>query len=430
MIARILIADDEELERRALRQILSDLDVWDIEIEEAVNGRQAVEAALRSPIDLALLDVRMPGMDGLAAAHELRTIQPGIRLVFVTAFDSFDYAREALRLGVDEYLVKPADPEVVRATVKRALELIRAEREDHERRSRAGDDKKRALSLLEQELRSSFARGTVDAARLDSFLALLGLEDGERLVLVVRRGGIAKRDLSARKVNVRRLGELAERVLRDVGWYVVGGADETEARLAAAAPKSTEIAQSENVRAALSRIVEEALSGMGIRALVGASPYFPEDGPALFTTAQDAASIARPDRPAVLLVPDRVEQESDRGLVEGGGGPIVDRAIAVLRSRLADDLSLTDVASAVSCSPFHLSRLFRQHAGDTFVRVFTRLRIDAAKALLRSGEYSVKEAGSLVGFNDQAYFARVFRKTEGVTPSEFRENGSNAQDHP
>lgn len=422
MTARILIADDEELERRALRKILSDMDDWEVEIEEAENGRQAVEAANRTTIDLAFLDIRMPGMDGLAAAHELRMIQPEMRIVFVTAFDSFDYAREALRLGVDEYLVKPADPDSVRSTAKRALELGFSERKARELRTKAGSDNERALALLEEELRSSLSRGTVDGERLDSFLALRGLADGKRLALVVRDGGGARKDPAARSAGLRRLEELSERVLRKVGWYVVGGSDDSEARLAAAAPSSAEIAKHDQVRAALDLIVEEALTTLGTRAFVGASPYFPLDGPELFTAAQDAASIARIDQPVALLVPDRGELEAGREGAERYGRQVVDRAIALLRSRLAEDLSLADVAEAVSCSSFHLSRLFRLHAGDTFVHVFTRLRIDAAKALLRSGQYSVKEAGALVGFNGQAYFARVFRKMEGITPSEFRED--------
>lgn len=420
MIARILIADDEELERRALRRILSGLEGWEVELEEAANGRQAVEVALRRPIDLAFLDVRMPGMDGLAAAHELRTIQPGIRIVFITAFDSFDYAREALRLGVDEYLVKPAESESVRATARRALELLRDEREEDERLKRAGSDSEQALSLLEAELRAALSRDAVDGSRLDSFLGLKGLGDGERLSVVIRPGGAVRREAAARGAVVRRLAELAERLLRGAGWYVLAGNDEAEARLAAASPKDAAIAKSEQVRAVLDRIVAEALAQLGVRVCLGASPSFPADGPELFTAAQDAASLARLDRPVAFLVPDRSEVEAGSECGERCGGPLVERAVALLRSRLGEDLSLADVAAAVSCSPFHLSRLFRLHAGDTFVHVFTRLRVETAKSLLRSGQYSVKEVGAMVGFSDQAYFARVFRRLEGISPSEFR----------
>ncbi len=425
MIARILIADDEELEHRALRLILSDLEGWEIELEEAANGRQAVEAALRGPIDLALLDVRMPGMDGLAAARELRSVQPGMRIVFVTAFDSFDYAREALRLGVDEYLVKPAEREAVRGTAKRALETLRAERDDEDRAKRAGADGARALALLEDELRSAISRDSVDGARLDSFLSLKGLGDGERLAVAVRPGAPRRgsaQGATARSAEARRLTDLAERLLRGEGWYVIGGYDEAEVRLAAAAPKGAPFARKERICASLDGIAAEAFSRLGVRIRLGASPSFPADGPALFAAAQDAASLARPDRPVAFLVPDLHEVEGGSECGERCGGPIVERAVGLLRARMGEDLSLADVASAVSCSPFHLSRLFRLHAGDTFVRVFTRLRVEAAKSLLRSGKYSVKEVGSMVGFNDQAYFARVFRRLEGLSPSEFRDD--------
>jgi two-component system response regulator YesN len=99
--------------------------------------------------------------------------------------------------------------------------------------------------------------------------------------------------------------------------------------------------------------------------------------------------------------------------------PPVERAIAYIKDHLTEDLSLTDVASAVGLSPSHVSRLFGRYGDSSFVHLCNRLRIEAAKGLLKMETYSVKEVCSMVGYRDQGYFARVFRREEGCSPTEF-----------
>ncbi|UXY13758.1 response regulator transcription factor [Chitiniphilus purpureus] len=120
MPARLLIADDHELTRAGLRALLEgepDLAV----IAEAGDGRQAVALCERLQPDLALLDVRMPGLDGLTAAGEIRRRWPGIRVVIVTLYESPDYLEAALAAGAAGYLLKDATRADVLGTVRRAL---------------------------------------------------------------------------------------------------------------------------------------------------------------------------------------------------------------------------------------------------------------------------------------------------------------------
>lgn len=430
MSFRILIADDEQLERQALAHILGGLADRGIELVEAANGRQAVAAASRGGIDLAFLDIRMPGMDGLAAARILRDGNPGIHIVFVTAFDKFDYAREALRLGVDEYLVKPASADEVLSMARRILDRIERERLG------PGGSADGALSLLEAELRADLGRDLGrdpgrdperDAGRdaeirerLASFLRLRGCQGRISAALVLRPAGPAAPEPGPfpRRPIGRGTRELLERRFREAGWYALAGDGESELRCLAVAPSpdgaGTEV--EEALRTILSGLTEELRLSLGIRILSGAC--FVPDGSPRFREARQAAALARIDRPVVILASDAGDAARPEDAELSGSGT-VERAIGYLREHLADDLSLVDVARAVGTAPSHLSRLFRRHRGDTFVQVFCRLRIDAAKRLLRTGTYRVKEAASLVGFKDTAYFCRVFRKYEGASPSEY-----------
>ncbi len=431
MSFRILIADDEQLERQALAHILGGLADRGIELVEASNGRQAVAVASRGGIDLAFLDIRMPGMDGLAAARILRDGNPGIHIVFVTAFDKFDYAREALRLGVDEYLVKPASADEVLDMARRVLDRVERERLG------PGTSSDGALSLLEEELRADLGRDMGrdpdrdpdrDAGRdveiqerLAAFLRLRGCQGRIAAALVLRPAGPAAPEPGPfpRRPIGRGTRELLERRFREAGWYSLAGDGESELRCLAVAPSSDGAGTEaeEALRSILSGLTEELRGSLGIRVLAGAC-LFP-DGSPRFRQARQAAALARIDRPVVILANDP-DTRARPGEAELSGPGAVERAVDYLREHLAQDLSLADVARAVGTAPSHLSRLFRRHRGETFVQAFCRLRIDAAKRLLRTGAYRVKEAASLVGFKDTAYFCRVFRKYEGVSPSEFQ----------
>lgn len=103
---RILLADDHELVRSGLRMVLGgepDLEV----VAEAGNGREALELALREPdLDLAILDVAMPGLTGLQVAAELQTRRPELRVLILSMHDSEQYFFEALKAGASGYVLK------------------------------------------------------------------------------------------------------------------------------------------------------------------------------------------------------------------------------------------------------------------------------------------------------------------------------------
>jgi DNA-binding NarL/FixJ family response regulator len=106
----VLVADDQRMIRSGLRVILDaepDITV----VAEAGDGREAVDLVSRHAPAVALLDIRMPNMDGLEAARQVISLHPSTRVVVLTTFDADDYVYEALRAGVSGFLLKdaPAD---------------------------------------------------------------------------------------------------------------------------------------------------------------------------------------------------------------------------------------------------------------------------------------------------------------------------------
>ena len=107
---RVLLADDEAMIRAGLRLVLEtepDIAV----VGEAADGAAAVEATARLSPDVVLMDVRMPGLDGLAATERILDAHPSVRVVVLTTFDEDATVHAALRLGASGFLLKVAPPE-------------------------------------------------------------------------------------------------------------------------------------------------------------------------------------------------------------------------------------------------------------------------------------------------------------------------------
>ena len=121
---KILIVDDEPLARSRLHGMLESLGEHCI-VAEAANGKQAVEAVQASQPDIVLLDIRMPGMDGLEAAEHISKLETPPAIIFTTAYD--DYALSAFKSHAIDYLLKPIRKEHLQQALHAASRLNRAQ---------------------------------------------------------------------------------------------------------------------------------------------------------------------------------------------------------------------------------------------------------------------------------------------------------------
>jgi two-component system, sensor histidine kinase and response regulator len=124
---RLLIVDDEEGPRQSLKVVFKD----DYEIFMATNGPEAIELAQKQPIDVAVLDIRMAGMSGIEVLERLKYVDPAIEVVMMTAFETTDTMRQALRLRACDYINKPFDVGLMRSAVSTAMQRRTLESEIH-----------------------------------------------------------------------------------------------------------------------------------------------------------------------------------------------------------------------------------------------------------------------------------------------------------
>ena len=100
---------------------------------------------------------------------------------------------------------------------------------------------------------------------------------------------------------------------------------------------------------------------------------------------------------------------------------IIENAKEYITQHFNKDISLDDVSRAVNISPYYFSKIFKEDTGENFIEYLTNIRMEKAKELLETTEYSMKEICSMVGYSDPNYFSRSFKKNVGVTPTEFKE---------
>lgn len=121
---RVLLVDDEQIERMALAKKIDRYYGDKVEIYHAVNGREAVAMCGEQKNDIVIMDISMPEMNGVMAAKYIRKMDDQCSIIFLSAYDDFEYARNAIKVRALDYLLKPCDMNDLLAVMDTALQKL------------------------------------------------------------------------------------------------------------------------------------------------------------------------------------------------------------------------------------------------------------------------------------------------------------------
>lgn len=187
---RIMLADDEGIVLDSLRMIIEKNFPGQCQIETAKTGRDVIELAEQFRPDIAFMDIQMPGINGMDAIREIKKSNPSVEFIILSAYDKFDYAKEALSLGVLAYLNKPFSSQSITETLQKALEGL-----DSKRQKRSEDLKiKEKMEAVTPIIENGFIYSIMFQDSIDedveNYKRLLGLDTdcGCMLALVMGDG--------------------------------------------------------------------------------------------------------------------------------------------------------------------------------------------------------------------------------------------------
>ena len=538
---KIFLVEDESIMREGLRDNMPWQQFGYEFVGEASDGEMALPLIRKSRPDVLLTDIKMPFMDGLTLSRIVAKEFPNMKIIILSGHDDFDYARQAIQIGVEQYILKP----VTRETMKKVLLEVRDKIESEKEKKIYLEKFQSEMQEYEQMSRRNFFEkvfsGQMPVQDIYSEMEKLSINlDGPcfNLVMVSAQKKSKNNDMDRMdtvnflrcqdelmhyfmrypeyfvfqwnmntygiliKGEMMQMNSAAQRALQnitriysaveeDYDWYVAAGQPvERVSQLADCYNKVNHMLSLRYLSPAqhiMTDTVEELSNGnengnLDNIDIAKVNPDilrgFLENGTEAeieeflnnyFNSIQEAlrsklfrnylvlnvrfASLAYVETlgcnqedflkaAGAEIVPDlnssveSLKEYADKlirqAIVEkdkvsnNRSHTILKKALEYIEENYTtESLSLNDAAAVINVSPNYFSAVFSQEMNMTFIEYVTKKRMDKAKKLLRQTDIHTAEIAMEVGYKDPHYFSFVFKKTQGCTPREYRNDSGN-----
>lgn len=359
---RVLTVDDEITERNVIRFLLEKHFSSCFQIEEASNGKEALEMIRSKKVDILLTDVQMPFLNGIELAKEARKLAPDMEILFFSGYDDFDYVQSALVLHAVNYVLKPLNPDQFEKIIRDILTRL--------------DSKVITFEKSTSYYSNSFHTGKSktdeqdDNAQSDQLLL-------KNIELAIQ---LKKPDCMVDMTN-----ELLTRF-----------ADTTHR----------------------SHIYIRHTSMTLLQMIMGAIQTSDSDGfdavAEQIYTLRFFSDIERIIRLYLGKLEAEMHQEVDASNYS------VHRVKQYIEEHYREPLSLNLLADYVYLSPNYLSNMFTKVTGSSLNKYIRQFRMEKARTLLVSTNMKIADIGAEVGYTNTSYFIKTFQSVYGMTPVNYR----------
>lgn len=185
---RILLADDEGIMLTSMKTMIENNFGLDCEIATAKTGRIVVELAKEFNPDIIFMDIRMPGMDGLLATKEIRSQNQKVIIIVVTAYDKFDYAKEAIGLGAFDFLTKPVKKQVFINVLTKAMQQLEKEKKDKIDNLRIKEKLETVVPIIENGFVNDMLFSECEQNDFSYYLELMDIKESYGFIILLQFG--------------------------------------------------------------------------------------------------------------------------------------------------------------------------------------------------------------------------------------------------
>lgn len=399
---KLLIADDEAMIRRGLKNSLK----WDeLNIEvigEAEDGELALDMAKEMKPDIMLVDICMPFLNGLELISKLNDANTNCLIIIITGYDEFKYMHEALKLKVFDYLLKPLNKDELKKTVIKATNELSKDIEERNYFDWANKQLNENLDALRQTFLNNWLNGNFEYEQVISELNYLKVQLGDNIGMIVIKI-IDRFNLEVLSKNLDRkllsfaIENIASEMLLNLQPVIIFSDEENN------------IVIISNI----GNIAEWMIVGSNIQEKIFQYLHY--------TVVLEQKKIQNGIFGVKNTYKDIVEDIRKKSEYK----PVVFLAIRYIEANyFVNDLSLERVAEEFNVTASYISKLLKQETGQSFVEFLTNLRIKKAIYIMDDPSVKMYEVAELVGYSNQHYFCKAFKRVMGFSPTEYREGGS------
>ena len=407
----VIVADDEDELREAMCTMIPWEDFGFRLVGSASNGLDALQLVEKHEPDLLLTDIRMPFISGIELARQVREVRPATNIAFLSGYDDFEYAKQAIQYNIISYMLKPLTMEGLSKELRIIHQKIDAQFAMFRQAAPGPGGLDLRTAMLMPLVLDGYAE-TDGEAQAEAYARQCGLlRDGEDRpcytvmvsTLLTEDGGNCTTPAFVASVD-----RLAAKYLRSAHFFASGKV----VSVLLGTPSDFE----EYLHILADEIPQMADRVLNRRCRIGVSRTV-GSLTALHSAYREAMEALRQGDPAE----GGAQFISDLAPAVKGGSLLCRRALEALDQHYMDaDLSLVSLSGMLAVSPNHLSACVKKYAGETFINILIRKRMEAARELLVSSSLRIQEIAQRCGYTDQHYFSYCFKKYCGESPNTMR----------
>lgn len=406
----VVVADDEDELREAVCTMIPWQELGFRLVGSASNGLDALQLVEEREPDLLLTDIRMPFISGIELARQVRDVRPMTHIAFLSGYDDFEYAQQAIQYNIISYMLKPLTVSGLGQELRAIRQKIDAQFALFRQAPPQDGGQAMRVSLLSALALDGYAEPFTaeqeeEYERRCGFLPDAGGKHGYVVMVAALLNGDGSLDTPPSFAAP--VDRLAAKYLRGASFYAPG---KVVSVLLDSGPEFTEY-----LYVLTNEIPQMASRVLGRRCCIGVSRTVPLSG--LHGAYCEAMEVLRQG--------DRSEAGArfigDLAPAVKGGKQLCERAMEVLGQHYMDaSLSLVSLSGMLGVSPNHLSACMKKYAGETFINILIRKRMEAAREMLSATSLRIGEIAARCGYTDQHYFSYCFKKYCGESPNSMR----------